>query len=243
MIRLIEVRIDGTLIKSDGRKLNAVYYVMKLAELGELYNVIDLTPAFSENLARYYFRQLLAGIEYIHSQKKAHRDIKTENILITKKYKLKICDFGFSTDYINEHEHHITFENKEPVGSPEYNAPEITNKNKYKTYYADQMDFYSAGIVLFIMVMKSAPFVTTSLTDQYFQRFNMNDKHNFWDIFSQTVTPSDQFKDLIENMLAEDPNKRFTIEQIKNHPWYLGQLPTKVELVQDMQQREEVIFQ
>lgn len=61
MIRLIEVRIDGTLIKSDGRKLNAVYYVMKLAELGELYNVIDLTPAFSENLARYYFRQLLAG--------------------------------------------------------------------------------------------------------------------------------------------------------------------------------------
>lgn len=107
---------------------------------------------------------------------------------------MKICDFGFSTDYINEHEHHITFENKEPVGSPEYNAPEITNKNKYKTYYADQMDFYSAGIVLFIMVMKSAPFVTTSLTDQYFQRFNMNDKHNFWDIFSQTVTPSDQFK-------------------------------------------------
>ena len=74
-----------------------MYYVMEIAEYGELFNIIDATPIFSEKLARHYFKQLINGIEQLRNCNIAHRDIKSENILIDKNFSLKICDFGFST--------------------------------------------------------------------------------------------------------------------------------------------------
>lgn len=82
-----------------------MYYVMEIAEYGELFNIIDATPIFSEKLARHYFKQLINGIEQLRNCNIAHRDIKSENILIDKNFCLKICDFGFSikdTDYLGE---------------------------------------------------------------------------------------------------------------------------------------------
>ena len=79
------------------RKTQLCYYVMKLAEYGELYSFIEHTDRFEDNMVRYILDQLLEGMSYLHSNGIVHRDIKPENLLINPKDNLlKICDFGFS---------------------------------------------------------------------------------------------------------------------------------------------------
>jgi len=85
------------------------------------------------------------------------------------------------------------FSNKFPVGSPEYNAPEITNADKYSTYNCETVDFFAASVVLFTMVMKSAPFLSTSANDPYYKKLNLDNKSSFWKIYSRNDT-SEEFK-------------------------------------------------
>lgn len=68
----------------------------------------------------------IKGLEYLHQKGIAHRDIKPENILIDKKLKIKLCDFGFSSKSKNDSGKFILFDSALPVGSPEYNPPEVT---------------------------------------------------------------------------------------------------------------------
>lgn len=69
---------------------------MKLAPFGELFKLIENTDRFSERIARTLCYQLILGLEYLHSKGVAHRDIKPENLLLDKKCRLIIADFGFA---------------------------------------------------------------------------------------------------------------------------------------------------
>ena len=76
---------------------------MEYAQNGELYNLIKSTKGFSEDVARYYFLQMLDTIYYLHNEMRiCHRDIKPENILIDDNYNLKLGDFGFATSIDGE---------------------------------------------------------------------------------------------------------------------------------------------
>lgn len=66
---------------------------------GELFDYVALeNGAFSEKICRHYFKQLLMGVHYLHSNGICHRDMKPENILLDEEYNCKIIDFGFATD-------------------------------------------------------------------------------------------------------------------------------------------------
>jgi serine/threonine protein kinase len=93
----------GTLIRSNGAQTSQAYIVQELAGGGELFDFLAL-GRFSEPVARFYFRQLISGLEYLHTRGIYHRDLKPENLLLTSDFNLKIADFGFAksaTDIIN----------------------------------------------------------------------------------------------------------------------------------------------
>ena len=114
------------------RKTSLCYYVMKLAEYGELYSFIEHTDRFDEPMVRYILDQLLEGMKYLHSNGIVHRDIKPENLLINKKGRIIIADFSFATrlkemdgDGIFQKNYDPIIDKRSDVGSEIYNAPEL----------------------------------------------------------------------------------------------------------------------
>lgn len=70
-----------------------------------------------------YFKQILVGLDFIHSNNVIHRDLKPENILIDNKGNVKIADFGLSTMFEKESDLKMT----SGVGTFIYQAPEVVN--------------------------------------------------------------------------------------------------------------------
>jgi serine/threonine-protein kinase SRK2 len=115
--------------------------------------LIRKTKRFPENDARYFFQQLICGLEYLHSAGVTHRDIKLENTLIGGSRPgtlIKICDFGYSKRPEVEQS-----QCKSIVGTPAYLAPEVLAN---KPYRGSAVDVWSAGVLLFVMLVGSYPF-------------------------------------------------------------------------------------
>ena len=98
-----------------------IYVVLEYAPSGELFDYITERGKLPESDARAFFQQLISGIDCCHRKMVAHRDIKPENILLDKKNRIKIADFGLSNAM---REGHFL---KTSCGSPQYAAPEIVS--------------------------------------------------------------------------------------------------------------------
>jgi len=96
-----------------------------------------------------------------------------------------------------------------------YMAPEI---KEGKTYDGKQIDMFSTGVILFIIVQGIFPFKEAK-KDEYFYNLIINGKlEQYWQkVGGQNLTP--EFKDLILKMFSYDSSKRPTVEELKNHPW------------------------
>ena len=99
IIKLLGSSSKSNAIREDGPELPVNYIAMEYAENGEIFEFISESGRFSEPEARFYFHQLIEGLEYMHDKGYYHRDIKPENLLMDEDYNLKIADFGFTTTY------------------------------------------------------------------------------------------------------------------------------------------------
>lgn len=86
--------------------------------------IIFQLQRFTEDEARFYFRQLLEGMEYCHSQGVCHRDLKPENILLDGAGNVKISDFGLSNLYSGGDDEALKLLHT-TCGTPNYVAPEV----------------------------------------------------------------------------------------------------------------------
>lgn len=149
---LLDFNFYGELRFSQGAVARTAYFVMPVEEHGELYSFIEKTNGFSESVARVFFRDLIESVEFVHSRNIGHRDIKTENLLLTEDFRLKLCDFGSSCTLTKSGKDDIVTP-IEAVGSPEYNAPELhTGEAGSSESAIKAADVFSLGCVLFLMV-------------------------------------------------------------------------------------------
>uniref|UniRef100_A0A452VNS4 non-specific serine/threonine protein kinase n=1 Tax=Ursus maritimus TaxID=29073 RepID=A0A452VNS4_URSMA len=126
-----------------------LYIVTEFAKNGEMFDYLTSNGHLSENEARKKFWQILSAVEYCHSHHIVHRDLKTENLLLDGSMDIKLADFGFGNFY----------KSGEPLstwcGSPPYAAPEVFEGKEYE---GPQLDIWSLGVVLYVLVCGSLPF-------------------------------------------------------------------------------------
>lgn len=119
---------------------------------GELFDYVANSGPFSEAICKYYFKQMLQGIHYIHSKGFSHRDLKPENILLDKMYDIKIVDFGFACPLSGRDESGFS---RSVIGTPGYMAPEIIARQPYQ---GQVVDLFALGVILFILYSGHPPF-------------------------------------------------------------------------------------
>ena len=197
--------------------------IMEYINGGNLFSFVKKRRKLSEKMAKFLFRQIILGIQHIHSKNVVHRDIKLENILIDFNNNIKICDFGIGKVLNSENE--LLYDK---CGTPMYMAPEIILANENNGYKGFPVDIWSSGITLYIMLSGSLPFsLKNKIDNKENMAFNsIKEKNN---IFLQNqiinVKPkeieniSEEARNLLKGLLNKNPSKRLTCSQILNHPW------------------------
>ncbi|KAJ3431375.1 cbl-interacting serine/threonine-protein kinase [Anaeramoeba flamelloides] len=181
-----------------------IYLVFELLKGGELFYKIANNGKFSEKVARFYFQQLIIGLEFVHSQGICHRDLKPENILLGDDDNLKISDFGLSALKTEKEDLLQT-----ACGTPNYVAPEVIVGEGYDGQAAD---IWSCGIILFVFLAGYLPMDDPNL-EVLFEMIK-NVKINYPTHFTKKVTH------LLKKILVADPLKRASLQQIKEDPWF-----------------------
>ncbi|XP_003724832.1 serine/threonine-protein kinase SIK2 [Strongylocentrotus purpuratus] len=180
-----------------------LYLVTEYASNGEMFDYLDTHGRMSEKEAKKKFMQIIAAVEYCHKRHVVHRDLKAENLLLDGNMNIKIADFGFSNFFVPG-EHLATW-----CGSPPYAAPEVFEGQKYD---GPQLDIWSLGVVLYVLVCGALPFDANTLP-QLKERVLAGK-------FRIPFFMSQECEHLIRHMLVINPAKRLSIDQIKNHKWF-----------------------
>jgi len=240
IINLIEYGKDGVVEKSDGRKEAVIYIVLELATGGELFDYVATTGRFSEPIARFYFHQLINGLEYVHNKGVTHRDLKPENVLYDQSFNLKIADFGFAAPIEGRDASGYL---KTKLGTESYMAPEIHMR---KPYQGASVDLFASAIILFITFTQHPPFTKAVPEDPFYRLICANRADLFWKAHSKNKPNgaeffSEEFKNLITSMLQFDPAHRLSMAEVKAHPWFNGTVATYEEVQQEFAYRKEKI--
>ena len=180
-----------------------LYLIMELAEGGELFDYIVARSRLKESEACRFFHQILLGVEYLQKVNVVHRDLKPENLLIDTSKNIKLVDFGLSNTYKSGE----TL--KTACGSPCYAAPEMIAG---KRYHGATVDIWSCGVILFAMICGYLPFEDPNTSQLYKKILTADYKVPKW--------VSSEAQDLLRKVLNTDPEKRYTIDMIRTHPWY-----------------------
>lgn len=196
-----------------------MYIVMEYC-VGGLQDMLESTPTkkFPTWQAHGYFCQLIDGLEYLHSKGIVHKDIKPSNLLLTLDGTLKISDLGVA-EALDMYAPDDTCSTSQ--GSPAFQPPEIANG--VVKFSGFKVDIWSSGVTLFNISTGKYPFEG----DNIYRLFeNIGHGH-----FEMPEDVDDNLRGLLTGMLQKDPDIRFTIQQIRHHPWFIRKPPRTLEEV------------
>ncbi|CAN7062966.1 hypothetical protein IGI04_016981 [Brassica rapa subsp. trilocularis] len=185
----------------------AVHLVMELCGGGELFDRIVARGHYTERAAASVIKTIMEVVQMCHKHGVMHRDLKPENFLFANKKEtapLKAIDFGLSIFFKPGEKFN------EIVGSPYYMAPEVLKQS-----YGPEIDIWSAGVILYILLCGVPPFWAE--TDHGVAKAILKSVIDF----RRDPLPkvSSNAKDLIKRMLHPDPKRRLTAQQVLDHPW------------------------
>ncbi|KAF3698771.1 Death-associated protein kinase 3 [Channa argus] len=186
-----------------------VILILELVSGGELFDFLAEKESLTEEEATQFLKQILDGVQYLHSKRIAHFDLKPENIMLLDKNvpnpRIKLIDFGIA------HQIKAGNEFKNIFGTPEFVAPEIVNYEPLGL----EADMWSIGVITYILLSGASPFLgetkQETLTNISAVNYDFDEEY-----FSNT---SELAKDFIRRLLVKDPKKRMTIDDSLEHPW------------------------
>ena len=171
-------------------------------------------------------------MQYLHQFGIVHRDLKLENILVDDSLNLKLADFGFAC-----------YKNIDALksyrGTMTYMAPEIKEGKQYK---GKNVDMFSIGVILFIIVQGIFPF-KEARKEEYFYNLILQGKIDTYFTKVNGTGLSDDFKDLILRLFSYEGDLRPSIEEIRAHPWMQSATfdfeATRSQLLQTLAQKQQ----
>ncbi|KAG9000149.1 serine/threonine-protein kinase KIN2 [Tulasnella sp. JGI-2019a] len=193
------------------------YMVFEYVSGGQMLDYIISHGRLRERVARKFARQIGSALEYCHKNSVVHRDLKIENILISQTGNIKIIDFGLSNLW-NPQSHLSTF-----CGSLYFAAPELLNA---KVYSGPEVDVWSFGVVLYVLVCGKVPF-----DDQSMPALHAKIKRG---LVEYPAWLSAECKHLLSRMLVTNPAARATLPEVLSHPWMVRNFsgPPSAHLIQ-----------
>ncbi|KAI3455129.1 hypothetical protein Pfo_011792 [Paulownia fortunei] len=217
-----------------------LYLVMEYLNGGDLYSLLRNLGCLDEDVARVYIAEVVLALEYLHSLRVVHRDLKPDNLLIAHDGHIKLTDFGLSkvglinstddlsgpavsgTSLMEEDEPPLSAsehqqerrKKRSAVGTPDYLAPEIL----LGTGHAFTADWWSVGVILFELIVGIPPF-NAEHPQKIFD--NILNRKIPWPLVPDEM--SLEAHDLIDRLLTEDPNQRLGAggaSEVKQHPFF-----------------------
>mmetsp|Transcript_63722 Transcript_63722/g.132684 ORF Transcript_63722/g.132684 Transcript_63722/m.132684 type:complete len:393 (-) Transcript_63722:18-1196(-) len=205
-----------------------LWIILELVDGGDLHGYLAHTVHYNEVMASKQFKQILAGLHYLHSLGVVHRDLKLDNILLHGSgatADLKIADFGLSALVRLDEDGYDAGESskrknyrelKDMWGTKEYFAPEVVDMS-----YGPQADVWALGCVLFEMLSGEQAFPVHEGDKEH--TFYGRIKKGEYDMTKPVWKKiSKDARDLVKRMLVVDPMERLSASEALHHPWITG---------------------
>ena len=253
----------------DGQNLNVV---MRYCDSGDLFQLLQdrqnqlvdanattttilssnatTPPGLPEGEVRYWFRQVMDGVKYLHECGICHRDLSPENIMIDGDEGV-IIDMGMClrvpyidptntearTDITQTHRTRTTatrclIRPQGACGKLPYMCPEILASRQ--PFDGEAADVWTSGTILFCMITGNRSYQRPHMTDPQFYWMTQGLRQLLSD---WNVCISEEGIELLQGMLEIDPRKRLTLDEVCHHPWfrYPDEPPTKMETASNME--------
>ncbi|KAG0251290.1 hypothetical protein DFQ27_008857 [Actinomortierella ambigua] len=189
---------------------DAVYLVTDLAEGGELFEQLLQKGYYTEGDAARLVRDVLLGVEYLHSMDIVHRDLKPENLLFKDKSAnatLMITDFGLSKVLTGDNHVLMT-----ACGTPGYVAPEVLQQ----TGHGKPVDMWSIGVIAYTLLVGFMPFYGED-QGALFESI-ISGEYEYEEEYWSDISPL--AKAFIDSLLVTEPEERPTASRALDHPWF-----------------------
>lgn len=185
----------------------AYVMIMEYVDNGTFADLLYKSGPIGDHRAKTLFRGVFNGVEYMHKRLIAHRDLKLENLLLTKNNEPKIVDFSLS----------VIWDGKRLLndwcGTPPYFAPEILSRKPYDPL---SYDVWSLGVCLFIMLNDYIPFLSND--DQEMLTKQLNRDYKFRTKLEKNI--SEELKHIIRQMLEPEMCIRISIGEVSRSRWF-----------------------
>ncbi|KAI8969055.1 kinase-like domain-containing protein [Mycotypha africana] len=178
--------------------------VIKRRTSCDLFECIERHHSFEEPVAKMIFKQIASCVAYLDKIGVCHRDIKDENIVIDDHFQVKLIDFGSAVLLPRHYGDNTNYLFSQFYGTVSFASPEILLGRPYR---AEPAEIWSLGVLLYTILFGEVPFYDSNMAiaGQFAQP-------------KRSVSP--ECYNLISCMLNRSPEKRPSIHQVLNHPWF-----------------------